>query len=69
MKKVKEKICYLLTDHNFERVIATDWTKTKVVSTPICMNCGVDNKNYDFENEDNKFYLKHWDLYRKENIN
>ena len=67
--KSLEKICGLLTTHKFKTKIATDWTKTEIVPTPICMHCGVENENYDFNDEKNKFYLEHWNLYRKEKFN
>lgn len=63
------KICELLTNHKFETKIATDWNKIKTVSTPVCLHCGVKNKNYDFNDDNNKFYLKYYNLYRKENFN
>lgn len=66
MKRKVQFLCSLLRSHKFEKTIAVDWTKTKTVPTPICVHCGIKNEGYDFNSEENKFYLEYWDLYKLE---
>lgn len=49
-------------NHVLEKLIATDWTRTKIVPVPNCLSCGEPNPTYDAEDENNKFYRTYWDL-------
>ena len=51
--------------HVFEKAVATGWSwwcDNKIVPVPNCLECGLENSSYDHNDENNKFYRKHWNL-------